>query len=176
MRLQKEMHIVVDPLPLSLQKPKNKFLSSISPISANSSPQSLESPSKVSNLTHKKQHLQWRSMSLSKKQGTTTHQVEQEHENRHQGSFSKDSGKKVNALCMCVPGFGKPKPVKARKGGIQMMDPVMSSTFSLENFELKPGITQGKGITVQENDYEDNSISSYFDLPSIVLKCSGDGA
>ncbi|KAG4946367.1 hypothetical protein HKD37_15G042733 [Glycine soja] len=136
----------------------------------------------------KNEHLQWMNMSLQSSQ----HEVELQHQNRHQGSFSKseatikdsgkrmeDEGSKCGTLCMCLPcfGFGKTKPVKARKGGIKVdhsMNHVMSSTFSLENFELNS--TQAKGIVIQENNHEDDSFSSYFDLPSIVLKCSGDDA
>ncbi|KAG5132851.1 hypothetical protein JHK82_024039 [Glycine max] len=136
----------------------------------------------------KNEHLQWMNMSLPSSQ----HAVEREHENRHQGSFSKsgtlikdsgkrmqDEGSKCNALCMCFPcfGFGKAKPVNARKGGIKMdhsVNHVMPSTFSLENFKLNS--TQGEGIVIQENNREDDSFSSYFDLPSIVLKCTGDDA
>ncbi|TKY72642.1 hypothetical protein E2542_SST01385 [Spatholobus suberectus] len=138
----------------------------------------------------KNKHLQWMNMSLPSSQ----HAVELEHEKRHQGSFSKseaivkdsgkrmeDEGSKCGALCMCLPGFGfgKAKAVEARKGGIQMdhsVNHVMSSTFSLENFELNSGVTQGKGIIIQENNHEDDSFSSYFDLPSIILKCSGEDA
>nr|KYP50122.1 hypothetical protein KK1_028106 [Cajanus cajan] len=91
----------------------------------------------------------------------------------------EDEGSKT--LCKCLPGFGfgKAKAVKPRKGGIQIdhsVNHVMSSTFSLENFELNSGDTQEKGIIIQENYHEDDSISSYFDLPSIILKCSGDDA
>ncbi|RDX89694.1 hypothetical protein CR513_28552, partial [Mucuna pruriens] len=134
----------------------------------------------------KNEHVQWMKMSQ--------HAVELKHEKGHQGSFSKseaiikDSGKRVenegfkgSALCMCLPGFGfgKAKTVKARKGGIKMdhsVNHVMSSTFSLENFELDSGVAQGRGIIIQENNHEDDSFSSYFDLPSIIIKCSGDDA
>ncbi|KAK7303825.1 hypothetical protein RJT34_14742 [Clitoria ternatea] len=156
---------------------------------------------KETHIDQKDRHVQWRSMSVSSSQGRTHATpdeydlrlcpVEAEHENKHhQGKLSKtganfkDSGKGMNddgfkfgSLCMCLPGFGKAKAVKARKRGIQidhsMNHPVVSSTFSLESFELDSKGAQG--ITVQENN-EDNSISSYFELPSIMLKCNGDGA
>lgn len=73
---------------------------------------------------------------------------------------------------MCLPGFiGKVKPVKARRGGTEMdqysvNNFVMSSTFSLEIFELNSGVAQGR--IVRENN-EDDSISSYFELPSNML-------
>ncbi|KAL2340111.1 hypothetical protein Fmac_008051 [Flemingia macrophylla] len=137
----------------------------------------------------KNEHPRWINMSLLP---SSQHAVELKHENRHQGSFFKrealikHSGKRMEderskTLCMCLPGFGfgKSKAVKARKGGIQMdhsVNHVMSSTFSLEDFEHSSGVTQGKGIIVQENDHDDDSISSYFDLPSIILKCNGDDA
>ncbi|KAK7412962.1 hypothetical protein VNO78_04752 [Psophocarpus tetragonolobus] len=118
--------------------------------------------------------------------------VEMEHENRQQAKFSKseatikdsgkrmeDEGSKCSTICICFPCFGKSKGVKARKGGIQMdhsVNHVISSTFSLENIEHNSGVTQGKRIIMQENNHEDDSFSSYFDLPSIILKCNGDDA
>jgi len=134
--------------------------------------------------SEKNENLQWMNMSHSQ------HAMELEYEKGHQGSFSKseaitkDSGKrmknegsKCSALCMCLPGFGFGKAKKARNNKRDhSVNHVMSSTFSLEHFELNSGVAHGKGIIIQENSHEDESFSSYFDLPSIILKCSGDDA
>ncbi|WVZ19903.1 hypothetical protein V8G54_007225 [Vigna mungo] len=130
----------------------------------------------------KNENLQW--MNMSQKH---------EREKGHQGSFSKseainkdsekrmknEEGSKCSVLCMYLPcfGFGRSKAVKARRGVNKMNDSVnhvISSTFSLEHFELDSGVAHGKGIIIQENNHEDESFSSYFDLPSIILKCSAD--
>ncbi|KAK7289977.1 hypothetical protein RIF29_04053 [Crotalaria pallida] len=171
----------------------------------------LSSPSKDSNLTYKNQHQQQRrSMSLSRSHGRRTHAAtpdefdlmkvsseehdhDHDHENMHHGSFfkaeaiikdgtPKGSGKgKKDALCMCLPCFGKKakKQVKARKEKTKIMDHhhhhypvdsmIMSSTFSFENFERISGMASEKN--------EDESISSYFELPiSQTFKSSCDGA
>jgi len=138
--------------------------------------------------SEKNENLQWMNMSLPSSQ----HAVELEHEKGHQGSFSKseaitkdsekrmkNEGSKCSALCMCLPGFGfgKAKAVKARNNKMDhSVNHVISSTFSLEQFELSSGVADGKGIIIQENNHEYESFSSYFDLPSIVLKCSDDDA
>ena len=213
MSLQKELQNVVNPSlkapgipasydttlhppPPSLQPSKHKFLSSIQPSSANSSTQSLEPPSEVSNLNHKNQHLQIRkSMSLSSSQGRTHAVIPDEfdlklsaleHDNMHQVRFFKTQANikdgpndglfKWSALCMCLPGFGKSKakPVKERKGENEMdhsVSHVMSSTFSFEKFEHDSGVTQD---IITHDNHGDESISSYFELPSQVFKCSGD--
>jgi len=132
--------------------------------------------------SEKNENLQWMNMSLPSSQ----------HEKGHQGSLSKgeaitkdsekrmkNEGSKCSALCMCLPcfGFGKAKAVKARNNKMDhSVNHVISSTFSLEHFELSSGVAHGKGIIIQENNHEDESFSSYFDLPSIVLKCSDDDA
>ncbi|BAT80233.1 hypothetical protein LR48_Vigan468s005500 [Vigna angularis] len=124
----------------------------------------------------KNENLQWMNMSQR-------HAMELERVKGHQESFSKseerNKGSKCSVLCMCLPcfGFGRANAVKARKGVNKMNDPVnhvMSSTFSLEHFELDSGVAHGKGIIIQENNHEDESFSSYFDLPSIILKCTAD--
>ncbi|KAF1881517.1 hypothetical protein Lal_00021496 [Lupinus albus] len=122
--------------------------------------------------------------------------VEQgEHDNKHQRNFSKTQaiikdgpnpkgsskgkydrdGFKCMALCMYLPGFGHSgkKQVKARKTETKIMhhhvDPIMSSTLSFENFDHISGITNEKN--------EDESISSYFELPiSQMVKYNGEGA
>lgn len=77
-------------------------------------------------------------------------------------------GLKCCAFGMCLPGFGKVKPIKARKSEtkVDYSVNVMSSTFSIsfENFD-----TDAQGRIVRENNSEDYSISSYFELPAAVL-------
>ncbi|CAL0309624.1 unnamed protein product [Lupinus luteus] len=126
---------------------------------------------------------------------SSVEQGEHGHDNKHQGRFSKThgiikdgpnhkgSGKgkcdkdgfKCMALCVYLPGFGHSgkKQVKARKGETKIMDhhvnPIMSSTFSFENFDHNSAIANEKN--------EDESISSYFELPiSQMVKYNGDGA
>jgi len=130
----------------------------------------------------KNENVGWMNMSVPSSQ----HAMELEREKGHHQGITKDSGKrmknegfKCSVLCMCLPcfGFGGTKEVKARTGVKKMDDSenhVMSSTFSLEHFELNSGVAHGKGIIIQENNHEDESFSSYFDLPSIILKCRGD--
>lgn len=128
---------------------------------------------------------------------STVEQHEHEHNKRPQRSYSKpeviikdcpkgsgkgkdddDDGFKCSAFCMCMPGFGnkaKKAVVKARKRETKMdhhpVDPMMmSSTFSFEIFERNSGIAN-------ENNKEDESISSYFELPlSQMFKYNGDDA
>ncbi|CAJ1975968.1 unnamed protein product [Sphenostylis stenocarpa] len=169
--------------PIGRQAEADKFLSLLAMME-----KSNMSLHKDMHIQKNEQHLQWMNMSLPSSQ----HAMELDHEKGLQGSFSKseamtkgsgkrmkDEGSKCSALCLCLPGFGfgKAKTDKARKGGNKMdysENHVMSSTFSLERFELHSGVAHGKGIIIQENNHEDDSFSSYFDLPSIILKCSGD--
>lgn len=162
--------------------------------SAISSSQSQEFPSKVSNLTHKNHLKQWKSMSLSNSKGKTHAAPDEfdlrasENENKKQQKFYKSEaiikdgskgnkrmedgdGFKCCSFGMCLPRFGKVKPIKTSKGETKMdcsMN-VMSSTFSIsfENFETYSGVTQGR--MVRENNNEDDSISSYFELPSNMM-------
>ncbi|WVZ23641.1 hypothetical protein V8G54_002185 [Vigna mungo] len=87
-----------------------------------------------------------------------------------------EEGFKCSALCMPLPGFGKTKPVKARKRETQMhtVNPVLSLSkpTSLEKFERSCLVSQ---VRVHENE-GDNSISSYFDLPSELFKFSSHNA
>ncbi|KAK2448898.1 hypothetical protein P8452_12912 [Trifolium repens] len=157
-----------------------------------SSSQSVELPNKVGNLTHKNYHKKWTSMSLSNNKGKT-HAVLDEfdlrpssgNENKKQHSFYKSeaiakevpkSNKKMESgitfkCCahrMCLPCFGKVKPIKTRKSEIKVdySVNVTSSTFSFsfENFDIN-----AQGRIVRENNNEDDSISSYFELPSNMM-------
>ncbi|CAJ2637595.1 unnamed protein product [Trifolium pratense] len=168
--------------PSQLHPSNHKFSSS------SSSSQSVELPSKLSNLTHKNYHKQWKSMSLSNDNGKT-HAVPDEfelrppgeNENRKQQRFNKneaiikgskkmESGNtfKCCALRMCLPCFGKVKPIKTRKSEtkVDYSVNVMSSTFSFsfENFDIN-----AQGRIVRENNNEDDSMSSYFELPSTMM-------
>ncbi|ESW31839.1 hypothetical protein PHAVU_002G272500 [Phaseolus vulgaris] len=88
----------------------------------------------------------------------------------------REEGFKCSALCMPVPGFGKTKPVKARKEETQMhaVNPVpsLSKPNSLEKFERSCLVSQAR---IHENE-GDNSTSSYFDLPSELFKFSSHNA
>ncbi|OIV89264.1 hypothetical protein TanjilG_23888 [Lupinus angustifolius] len=117
---------------------------------------------------------------------SSVEQGEHEHDNKHQGIFSKteviikygplhvlmmmDSNARPFA---CVCQVLVIKQIKARKVENKVMDHhvdpmTMSSTFSFENFKHNSGIANEKN--------EDESISSYFELPiSHMFKYSGDG-
>ncbi|KAK2395135.1 hypothetical protein QL285_056897 [Trifolium repens] len=157
-----------------------------------SSSQSVELPSKVGNLTHKNYHKKWPSMSLSNNKGKT-HAVSDdfdlrspnENENRKPQNFYKNeaitnvvpkSSEKMESgdafkcypLRMCLPCFGKVKPIQTRKSEtkVDYSVNVMSSkfSFSFENFDIN-----AQGRIVRENNNEDDSISSYFELPSTMM-------
>ena len=83
----------------------------------------------------------------------------------------KEEGFKCSALfCMHLPGFGKTKPVKERKAETQMhasVNPVLSKpNSSSQKFERSSLLSQAR---IHENE-GDNSVSSYFDLPSELFK------
>lgn len=188
MRFQKEVQIVVDPQSLknnTLQPSKQRFLSPTLPGSATSMSQSLElPPSKASDLALKNQHMQKRSISLLTSNQGKTHAIPDEFDlrlseqsnNRQNENFSKTEefikegskgGKRMEdgGFKCCFPGFGKAKQVKARKirGNIEMdhsVYPVVSSAFSFEF---------NSGVTTQGRNNEDESLSSYFELPSTML-------
>jgi len=184
MRFQKENNPHPPP---QIQPSHHKFSSSIIHNSAISSSESQELPSKVSNLTHKNLHNQWKSMSFSSSKGKTHALSDEfdlrprENDNTKQQSFfnseaiikdgpKNGDGFKCCAFRMCLPAFGKVKPIKPRKSETKMdcsMN-VMSSTFSFsfETFDIN---AQGRIVRENENNNEDDSISSYFELPSAEL-------
>ncbi|XP_062162667.1 uncharacterized protein LOC133869634 [Alnus glutinosa] len=102
-------------------------------------------------------------------------------DNQNKTTRSKDAGDeefKCGALCLFLPGFGKGKPVRARKEeaeGEKVMsrkeEPVgekeMSRTVSLEKFEC--GSWASSAIT---HDNEDDSKNLYFDLPLELIRTS----
>ncbi|KAL2342913.1 hypothetical protein Fmac_004198 [Flemingia macrophylla] len=141
---------------LPLLQPSFKFLAITYPNSTTSSPRlnlskkkvkikSLESSSKVKNVTYN-----YKLQEIPK------------------SDRAKAERFKCSSLCMYLPWFGKTKPVKERKEETQMraVYPVLSEPDSLENFEPSSVVTRAR---IQENEV-DNSISSYFDLPSELFK------
>ncbi|KAK7250693.1 hypothetical protein RIF29_33283 [Crotalaria pallida] len=80
-----------------------------------------------------------------------------------------DEGFKCSALCLYLPGFGKAKPVKARKEGSEMED-VISRTVSLEKFEC--GSWASSALFHEIDEGGDPTSSSFFDLPLELIKFS----
>ncbi|QHO38046.1 hypothetical protein HN51_004474 [Arachis hypogaea] len=87
-----------------------------------------------------------------------------------------------SAFCMCLPSFGnKAKGVKKEEAAPRIeehysVSHVMSSTFSFEPYDHNNN--KGNNEDDEEENYNhenqgDESISSYFELPSQVLKTTG---
>nr|XP_023919268.1 uncharacterized protein LOC112030839 [Quercus suber] len=79
---------------------------------------------------------------------------------------------KCGALCLFLPGFGKGKPVRAKKEVVDIehvvnIENVISRSVSLEKFEC--GSWASSAIT---HDSEDDSKSLYFDLPLELIRTS----
>ncbi|KAL6283029.1 hypothetical protein ACE6H2_013958 [Prunus campanulata] len=70
------------------------------------------------------------------------------------------------ALCLFIPGFGKAKPVRARKVEPDELGNVISRTVSLEKFEC------GSWASAIINEHDDDSVSHYFDLPLELIRSS----
>ncbi|QCD84839.1 hypothetical protein DEO72_LG2g5197 [Vigna unguiculata] len=177
--LQKEKQIVVHPLPLRkpsvthsnasglytlpLLQPSFKFLAINHPNSTNSSRGAFSRKEETKSLEP----------SSSEVRNTTYNYKLQEIPKSYK---VREEGFKCSALCMPLPGFGKTKPVKARKEETQMhaVNPVLSLSkpSSLEKFERSCLVSQAR---MHENE-GDNSISSYFDLPSELFKFSSHNA
>ncbi|WCJ33284.1 root hair specific 4 [Euphorbia peplus] len=89
--------------------------------------------------------------------------------NNHEEEF------KCSALCIYLPGFGKVKAVRSKKGRVveeEDVGAVISRTVSLEKFEC--GSWASSAIM---NDYEgDNNGGLYFDLPMELIQNSGNDA
>ncbi|XP_054801452.1 uncharacterized protein LOC129305448 [Prosopis cineraria] len=78
--------------------------------------------------------------------------------------------------CLYLPGFGKAKPVRPKKeeSQISSMDRVISRTVSLEKFECGSWAPSPRAIKPVQDQVEGNeSVSSYFDLPSELIRCGG---
>jgi len=160
--LQKEMQIAVHPLPrrkpsnatglytLPLLQPSFKFLAINHPNSTNSSRGALSVKKETKSLEPSSSEV--RNMTYNYKL----------HDIRRSDNI-REEGFKCSALCIPVPGFGKTKPVKARKE-MHAVNPVLS----LEKFERSCLVSQAR---IHENE-GDNSTSSYFDLPSELFKFS----
>ncbi|QHO06913.1 hypothetical protein S245_047967 [Arachis hypogaea] len=89
-----------------------------------------------------------------------------------------------SAFCMCLPSFGnKAKGVKKEEVAPRIeehysVSHVMSSTFSFEPYDHNNNNNKGNNEDDEEENYNhenqgDESISSYFELPSQVLKTTG---
>lgn len=90
-------------------------------------------------------------------------------DNHNKNARSKDAGDeefKCGALCLFLPGFGKGKPVRARKEEPEG-EKVISRTVSLEKFEC--GSWASSAVT---HDNEDDSKNLYFDLPLELIRTS----
>lgn len=85
--------------------------------------------------------------------------------------------------CLYLPGFGKAKPVRANKkeelnsnniniDGVS----VFSRTVSLEKFECGSWAPSPRAIIQAGLEANDESVSSYFDLPSELIKCGAGGS
>ncbi|XP_059656463.1 uncharacterized protein LOC132303272 [Cornus florida] len=74
---------------------------------------------------------------------------------------------KCGALCLFLPGFGKGKPVRARKEGAEMAH-VISRTVSLEKFEC--GSWTSSAIMNGHNEDDRDSMNHYFDLPLELIR------
>ena len=77
-----------------------------------------------------------------------------------------DKGFKCSALCLYLPGFGKAKPIKARKEGQEMEGAIISRTVSLEKFECGSWASSALFHEIAGGD----SKSTYFDLPMELIK------
>ncbi|KAF8410948.1 hypothetical protein HHK36_003485 [Tetracentron sinense] len=90
--------------------------------------------------------------------------------NKELADRHEDQGFKCGALCLFLPGFGKGKPVRARKDeGDAVLGNVVSRTVSLEKFEC--GSWSSSAIindgTTEEGD---QSMHLYFDLPLELIR------
>ncbi|KAA8537156.1 hypothetical protein F0562_029618 [Nyssa sinensis] len=80
----------------------------------------------------------------------------------------RDEKFKCGALCLFLPGFGKGKPVRARKDEMEM-EHVVSRTVSLEKFEC--GSWTSSAI-MKDNEEKGESGNLYFDLPLELIRTS----
>ncbi|KAD1748761.1 hypothetical protein E3N88_42353 [Mikania micrantha] len=83
----------------------------------------------------------------------------------------KDEDFKCGALCLFLPGFGKGKIVRSRRGEREEMGHVISHRVSLEKFEC--GSWRSSGILNGGSDFSSNL---YFDLPLELIQTSGNDA
>ncbi|KAL4578191.1 hypothetical protein LXL04_014310 [Taraxacum kok-saghyz] len=74
---------------------------------------------------------------------------------------------KCGALCLFLPGFGKGKPVRARRVEPQGSKQIISQRISLEKFEC--GSWRSSAI---HSDDDHNSSTLYFDLPLELIRTS----
>lgn len=77
---------------------------------------------------------------------------------------------KCGALCLFIPGFGKAKPVKARKEEVPAeMVQTVSRTVSLEKFEC--GSWTSSAIIDNNEDDGREASTHFFDLPMELIRC-----
>lgn len=95
----------------------------------------------------------------------TDHQTKKVVKNNHNNNNISDSddGFKCGALCLFLPGFGKAKPVRARKEEAVVVENGISRTVSLEKFEC------GSWAASAINE-DGDSMSLYFDLPLELIR------
>ncbi|XP_028758552.1 uncharacterized protein LOC114717545 [Neltuma alba] len=80
--------------------------------------------------------------------------------------------------CLYIPGFGKAKLVRPKKEESHSLsiDGVISRTVSLEKFECGSWAPSPRAINPVLDQVEGNdSLSSYFDLPSELIRCGAGG-
>ncbi|KAF3450106.1 hypothetical protein FNV43_RR06186 [Rhamnella rubrinervis] len=97
----------------------------------------------------------------------TDHQTKKVVYNNHNNNSISDSddGFKCGALCLFLPGFGKAKPVRARKEEAVVVENIgISRTVSLEKFEC--GSWASSAINAEDGD----SMNLYFDLPLELMR------
>ncbi|XP_021893771.1 uncharacterized protein LOC110811543 [Carica papaya] len=100
------------------------------------------------------------------------HQAKTDEARKDDGSKridAQEDGFKCSALCLYLPGFGKGKPVRARKE--DSLVNVISRRVSLEKFEC--GSWASSAIVPDE---EVESMSMYFDLPMELIRSSANDA
>ena len=103
--------------------------------------------------------------------GLATTQTEGSKDERKRGKKvdPQEDGFKCGALCLFLPGFGRGKPVRARKEEAEVTN-VISRTVSLEKFECA---SWASSAIVNSNIEEDgDSMNLYFDLPLELIRTS----
>lgn len=90
-------------------------------------------------------------------------------EDSHKQDARIDQEFKCGALCLYLPGFGKAKPVRARREEEAETENVISRTVSMEKFECGSWSSSAIANDMEENE---NSMNLYFDLPLELIRSS----